>query len=150
MKKIKRSQFLPINIEEAWSFFSNPGNLKKITPDYMGFRIKSEIPNKIFEGMIIKYKVKPILSIPLTWITEISLVKEPNSFIDTQKTGPYKSWSHKHIFKEVEGGIEMIDELSYEAPFGWLGRLMENLFIESQVEKIFNFRNSKLKQLFPE
>ncbi|MEC8884312.1 MAG: cell division inhibitor, partial [Bacteroidota bacterium] len=32
-------QNLPISLEKAWSFLSDPKNLKVITPDYMGFEI---------------------------------------------------------------------------------------------------------------
>ena len=35
-------QLLPISLEEAWEFFSNPKNLDRITPDDMGFEIVSE------------------------------------------------------------------------------------------------------------
>jgi len=40
MKVLKQEQFLPIPIDEAWSFFSTPKNLNKITPDDMVFEIK--------------------------------------------------------------------------------------------------------------
>ena len=42
MKVLKTIQFLPVSITDAWDFFSNPANLKTITPPYMGFDITSE------------------------------------------------------------------------------------------------------------
>jgi ligand-binding SRPBCC domain-containing protein len=46
-----KNQFVPASIEEVWEFISSPSNLKKITPDYMGFDITSEKPLKIsFHG----------------------------------------------------------------------------------------------------
>ena len=37
--RLKTVQKLPITVEKAWDFLSDPGNLKNITPDYMGFKI---------------------------------------------------------------------------------------------------------------
>ena len=41
MHTLQRTIKLPITPKEAWSFFSDPRNLKVITPDYMGFAITS-------------------------------------------------------------------------------------------------------------
>ena len=54
--ELKTVQKLPINLKESWSFFSNPKNLFKITPEHMNFSILTDF-NKMYEGQIIKYKV---------------------------------------------------------------------------------------------
>ena len=73
--RLKRIQNLPINIGEAWNFFSNPNNLKEITPSYMGFKILEGADKDMFPGQIIKYIVKPLFGIPLRWVTEITHVE---------------------------------------------------------------------------
>jgi len=149
MKTLIRIHELPISINEAWEFFLSPANLKLITPAYMGFDITSGNANeKMYPGIIITYNVKPVLNIPLKWVTEITQVKEPFYFVDNQKLGPYKFWHHQHIFKEIKNGTEMTDIVNYSAPFGILGAMVENLFIKKKVEEIFNFRNKKLNYLF--
>lgn len=65
-------QNLPILVEEAWTFFSNPKNLKVITPDYMGFHIQSGADRPMFAGQIIEYIVTPIMGIKTKWVTEIT------------------------------------------------------------------------------
>ena len=89
---------------------------------------------------MIEYTVKPLLGIPLNWITEIKTVKELDFFVDEQRKGPYRIWHHEHHFKEVEGGVEMTDIVSYELPFGFLGRLMHPLIVKKKLEEIFEFR----------
>lgn len=149
MKVLKTIQLLPVKLEDAWDFFSNPGNLKTITPPYMGFDITSDYSGeKMYQGMIITYKVSPLLNIPTYWITEISHVKEPWFFVDNQKSGPFKYWHHQHIFKEVESGIEMTDIVNYAAPFGVLGRMVENTIVKRRVNEIFDYRFKKLEALF--
>ncbi len=59
--RLKKIQNLPISIKEAWNFFSNPNNLKEITPSYMGFKILEGADKDMFPGQIIKYIVKPLL-----------------------------------------------------------------------------------------
>ena len=57
---LKVVQDLNTSIPDAWTFFSNPKNLSKITPKQMGFNITSETPEYMFEGQIISYKVSPL------------------------------------------------------------------------------------------
>lgn len=139
--KLERKQFVPITIEQAWDFFSSPKNLKKITPDYLGFEITSDSQNeKMYAGMIITYIVKPLLGIPLRWMTEIKHVDEPNFFVDEQRVGPYKIWHHEHHFKEVDGGVEMVDIVHYAMPFWILGTIAHALIVKRQLNQIFDYR----------
>jgi ligand-binding SRPBCC domain-containing protein len=150
MQRVERKQFLPITIAEAWTFFSDAENLSRITPPEMGFRITSpKHIGPVYPGMIISYSVRPILSIPLPWITEITRVKQPEYFIDDQRVGPYKLWHHQHVFKQVDGGVEMTDIIHYQAPFGFIGRLAESLFINRKVKHIFDYRSRVLMDIFP-
>ena len=121
--RFKKSQLLPITINEAWDFLSDPNNLKKITPDYMGFNILEKEDTKMYAGQIIQYIVTPILGIPTKWVTEITHVKDKSYFVDEQRFGPYSLWHHKHFIKEVDGGIEMLDIIDYKIPLGFIGRL---------------------------
>lgn len=146
--QLKTKQFLPISIDKAWDFFSNPNNLSKITPPWLNFEVTSQLKNKVYAGMIITYKVRPLLNIPITWVTEITHVREPNFFVDEQRFGPYKFWQHQHIFKKVDGGIEMEDIISYAVPFGFVGIIINRLIISEKINEIFSFRKEKLTELF--
>jgi ligand-binding SRPBCC domain-containing protein len=150
IKTLKSTLLLPITMEQAWDFFSSPQNLNEITPSDMTFNITSEIPEKMYEGLIIAYKVSPILNIPLTWVTEITHIKEHSYFVDEQRKGPYRMWHHEHHFREVPGGVEMTDILHYDVGKGIFGAIASVLFVENKVKQIFNFREKKLKEMFGE
>jgi len=142
-------QILPISIEKAWDFFSSPKNLKEITPDYMDFKILSDLGDgKMYEGQIIEYTVKPVLSIPLRWVTEITHMKKPFYFVDEQRAGPYNMWHHQHKFEETAYGVEMTDLLHYAIPLGPLGRIANHIFVRKQLVNIFNYRKSKVNKIF--
>lgn len=142
-------QKLPISLDKAWDFFSDPKNLKTITPDYMGFIIVSGAEKSMFPGQLIQYIVTPIFGIKMKWVTEITHVEHQKFFVDEQRFGPYALWHHKHFFKEIEGGVEMEDNLDYKLPFGILGQMMHP-FIKLKINEIFDYRRKKLIELFGE
>lgn len=140
---LKKVQLLPITIEQAWEFFSSPANLKKITPPELGFNIISKYNgNTMYAGQVIEYTVKPVLGIPLYWMTEITHVEHMKYFVDEQRYGPYALWHHQHHFKEIGGGVEMTDIVHYKIPFWFLGDIANTLFVKKQLQKIFDYRES--------
>jgi len=147
--QFKRNQVLPIEIQEAWDFFSSPVNLKEITPDSMGFDIISDFEGeKMYPGLILEYIIRPLLNIPVHWVTEITQVKEPFYFVDEQRFGPYKFWHHQHHFKETPEGVEVRDIVNYSLPFGFFADLMHPLIVEPRLKKIFDYRSEKLENKF--
>lgn len=146
---IKTVQLIPVDIETAWKFFSNPANLQAITPKNLGFKILSKHHgDKMYPGQIIEYKVSPVLGIPMYWMTEITHVKEKEFFVDEQRFGPYQLWHHQHHFKIVEGGVEMTDIVHYRNPLGFLGNIANILFVKAQLKQIFEFRFKVVEDLF--
>jgi ligand-binding SRPBCC domain-containing protein len=149
MHCLKRTIKLPISVEEAWNFFSNPRNLQKITPENMGFNITSEFfKQKMYAGQIITYIVRPMLGIKMNWMTEITQVKDKEFFIDEQRVGPYKIWHHQHHFKAIDGGVEMTDIIDYVVPLGFLGRLVEPILVRKKLKEIFDYREIKMDEMF--
>jgi len=147
--QIITNQIIPISLDKAWSFFSNPRNLSKITPSWLNLKITSDLSEKMYEGMIVTYKVYPFLGIPSNWVTEITCVEEKSFFIDEQRFGPYKFWHHQHHFREINGGVEMSDIINYALPFDPFSRLLNNILVEKKVKEIFEFRKEVLNKLFP-
>ena len=149
MYQFKTEQFLPISLEEAWAFFSTPNNLPVITPPALDFKILTpNLPNETYAGLIIDYKVRPLFGIQMHWKTEIAKVVPNEYFVDRQLKGPYKVWEHTHYFKNVDNGVLMTDVVNYEIPLGVLGKLAHWLIVKKEVEKIFNYREKKLIEIF--
>jgi len=146
---IKTIQKIPVSLQEAWDFFSNPANLQKITPQNIDFKILSKLNSvKIYSGQIIEYKIRPFFGISFYWKTEIIEVKDKEFFIDEQRKGPYNLWHHEHHFRSIDGGVEMKDIVQYKNPFGIFGKLANWLFIKRKLKKIFEFRFKKVEELF--
>ncbi|MEJ2113790.1 MAG: SRPBCC family protein [Flavobacteriaceae bacterium] len=145
---LHKKQKLPISVDQAWDFLSDPKNLKTITPNYMGFNILSGADRPMFAGQIIQYIVTPVLGIKTKWVTEITHVVDKHYFVDEQRFGPYALWHHKHFIKEIDGGVEMEDIIDYKLPFGILGQLVQPILVKPKLEEIFNYRTKKLEELF--
>ena len=145
---LHKKQNFPISLEKAWTFLSNPANLKTITPEYMSFDILSGADRPMYPGQIIQYIVTPILGIKTKWVTEITQVKDQHYFVDEQRFGPYALWHHKPFIKEIDGGIEMEDVVDYKIPFGFLGQIAHPLFVKNKLRDIFKYREKKLIKLF--
>ena len=148
MYQLKRQQLVKTDMATCWDFFSSPGNLQKITPKYMGFDVLTEVPEKMYEGLMIEYRVRPLLGIPMNWITEITHVKEHQFFVDEQRKGPYRIWHHEHHFETVDNGVLMSDIVSYELPFGILGKIAHPILVQGKLNEIFDFRFSIVEEIF--
>ncbi|MEI6950603.1 SRPBCC family protein [Paraflavisolibacter sp. H34] len=146
---LKSVQKIPVSLEQAWSFFSDAGNLLTITPPFLNLKITNKQPRtEMYPGQIITYKVKPLLGIPVFWMTEITHVEPLKLFVDEQRKGPYTLWHHQHHFASIPGGVEMTDIVHYGLPLGVAGRLAHLLTVKQQLKKIFTYRYFKVNELF--
>ena len=102
----------------------------------------------MYAGQIIEYTVKPILGIPLYWMTEITHVQDLQFFVDEQRFGPYTMWHHQHHFKAIDGGVEMTDIVHYKLPLWFLGDIANSAFVKKQLNGIFDYRFKKVEALF--
>ena len=146
--RLAARQVVPISLDEAWTFFSNPRNLPRITPPWLALELTSDPPAAMYPGLIITYNVRPFAGVPLAWATEITHVEERVRFIDDQRLGPYSLWRHQHDFREVAGGVEVRDEVRYALPFGPLGDAVVWLAVRRRVRAIFEYRREVLREQF--
>ena len=146
-----QEQDIPASTSEVWDFISSPANLKIITPPEMGFDITNDVPDKMYPGMIITYKVSPFPMYTTNWVTEITQVRDQEFFIDEQRVGPYNIWHHQHILgKAPNGAVRMKDIISYQPPMGFLGGIANPILIKPRLNQIFDFRRQALIKMFGE
>ena len=140
---------IPSEMDTIWNFISRPENLKLITPRQMGFEIVTpELPETMYPGMIIEYRVSPIQGFRQRWVTEISYIREGQYFVDEQRVGPYALWHHEHFIEPIKGGVLMKDIVSYKMPFGPIGILAHTLFVRRKLEAIFEYRKEAMESRF--
>jgi ligand-binding SRPBCC domain-containing protein len=144
VRVLERTQIVPRPIDEAFKFFSDPRNLKRLTPAFLEFKFLSTPPQTVHPGTEIDYQIR-LYGVPVHWRTRIEVVDAPHKFVDVQEKGPYALWRHSHYFKDVGGGAtEMRDRVEYAMPLGPLGEIAYHLFVARSLAQIFEFREREL------
>ncbi len=144
---LERQQRVTGTLEQAWAFLQNPANLDRITPPDLQFRIVTDIPAIMYNGLIVEYRITIPLIGTHSWVTEIKHIREGLSFVDEQRLGPYRFWHHYHEIRQDKGGVLLMDRICYQPPFGVLGRLAHRLYIRRTLERIFDYRRLRLEEL---
>jgi len=143
-----REQVVPAPLGEVWEYFATPKNLNEMTPPDMQFEIIHGAEGAMFQGQLISYRVQIMPLVKSRWLTEIAHVKNQAYFVDEQRVGPYRFWYHEHRFEAVEGGTRIIDQVTYEMPFGPLGDLVHAIWVGPRLKSIFDYRREKVIALF--
>jgi ligand-binding SRPBCC domain-containing protein len=141
---LQTEQLLPRPLEEVFRFFSDPGNLQRITPPWLDFEILHGHDAYMRAGLLIEYRLR-IHGIPLRWRSEITVWDPPIRFVDEQRRGPYRLWIHEHSFEEKGNDTLVRDRVQYAVPGGILA---QKLFVARDVDRIFAFRRQKLAEIF--
>ena len=84
----------------------------------------------------------------MNWTSEIVEWEPPHRFVDLQLRGPYKRWRHEHRFEVIDGGTRITDTVNLALHAGIFGELAYKAMVQSDVEKIFAFRKSKIEAFF--
>ena len=141
--KLERSTPVERPLEEVFAFFADAGNLEALTPPWLSFEILTPRPIAMRAGTVIDYRLR-WRGIPMRWRSEITVWEPPCRFVDVQLRGPYRRWVHEHRFRAERAGTVVTDRVDYRA---WGGRLIERLFVDRDVERIFAFRERRLAEL---
>lgn len=149
MHHFQTTQDLPVSLDQAWDFFSDPANLIVLTHPKMDVWMESENGlTPIFPGKILKIRIKLFGYIPSSFLSEITEVKAPHYFIDTQLKGPFGYWQHKHLLTTIDGGTRVTDDVKFKFPMGPLGVLAYNIFGKQYLKGIFDYRHMFLEKKF--
>ena len=148
MYTLQQEQMLDISAGQLWQFISHPANLNKITPPELDFTIISDVPETMYNGLLIEYDVKLPLLGHSKWVTEIKHIIPGKEFVDEQRIGPYRFWYHHHKIEEAESGVRMIDQVNYVPPYGVLGKIVNKLLIRNKLLEIFEYRKQVLHQRY--
>ena len=144
---LERTQIIEHPLTEVFEFFADAGNLERITPPELNFKIITPQPIDIKKGALIDYPLK-LRGIPITWKTEITLWDPPHSFVDTALKSPYKQWIHLHTFEQrANGETIMKDIVRYRLPLETLGDLA-HWYVKKELKYIFDYRYKVIEEIF--
>jgi ligand-binding SRPBCC domain-containing protein len=126
--------------ERVFAFHQLPDAFEQLLPPWEKARIiqKADI-SQIGSQAIIETRIFGL--VPTRWVAEHTKYDPPRMFEDVQVSGPFKSWRHQHLILPHEAGAVLRDEIEFEPPMSFLGRLAAPLLVIPQLEKMFSFRH---------
>ncbi len=93
-------------------FHQDARALKKLTPPPIFVQFHQVQP--LSENSIADFTMW-LGPLPVRWVARHCEVNLPKGFSDTQVSGPFESWTHKHQFyRQDEGITEIVDEIKAE------------------------------------
>jgi ligand-binding SRPBCC domain-containing protein len=145
--EFKAEQWIPLPPDKLFLFFSDEKNLERLTPPWLHFHVIGKSTPAMQTGTLIDYRLR-IRSIPVRWQSRIDEWTPPARFVDEQTRGPYSLWHHTHSFEPKDGGTLATDHVRYRVP-GWLlGRLLILPMVKRDIQTIFNYRRTKIDEMF--
>lgn len=141
--RLSCAQWVPQPRETVFAFFADAFGLEALTPPWLNFHVLTPRPIEMAAGRLIDYRLK-LHGVPLRWQSRIEVWEPPLRFVDAQVRGPYRRWHHEHRFEEVDGGTLCRDVVHYAVPGGWL---IDALLVRPDLQRIFAYRQAKLREL---
>lgn len=144
MYTITKTSKIKCSVEELFEFHMDSNNIKKITPSNIKVKLLNE-DLETYEGKIVKINTTKFF-LTTVWEVKIKKVEKPNLLVDIAIKSPFKYWEHNHVFTQKEGFCELKDEIKFEMPFGFFGKLFSQ-FIILDIKNMFDFRHQKTKEI---
>jgi ligand-binding SRPBCC domain-containing protein len=144
VRNFQSQLWLPQSRDKVFSFFSDARNLDLITPPWLHFRTITPGSGKMRLGMVMDHRLC-LHGFPLRWHSKITNWDPPTRFVDEQVRGPYRLWIHEHRFEERNHGTQVQDHVRYAVLFDFL---IHRLFIRPDIERIFAYREKKLREIY--
>jgi ligand-binding SRPBCC domain-containing protein len=139
MRFVKES-LIRASPERVFAFHELPDTLKLLMPPWESARVIQAAKISEVGGKAI-VEVAVLWPFTARWVAEHTVYDPPRLFEDVQTKGPFRSWRHRHIIKPDPAGAILRDEITYEAPFGFLGCALAPGLIQTRLQKIFDYRH---------
>jgi|SRR5579875_263536 len=144
--RLERRQYVDRPLDEVFAFFAEAGNLERITPPWLSFRVLTPEPVQMGVGALIDYRLR-LHGIPLGWTSQIEVWEPGRQFVDRAIRGPFSLWHHRHRFSASGAGTIVSDEVHYAPPLGVLGEAAQRLIVARDLERIFDFRHEAVARI---
>jgi ligand-binding SRPBCC domain-containing protein len=126
--------------ERVFAFHELPDALERLLPPWETARVIVP-PKNLDAGTRTVVETKLFGLYRARWEALHTAYDPPRMFEDIQTSGPFKSWRHRHIIEPHELGARLIDDIEYEPPLSFLGRLMAPLLVERRLKRLFDYRH---------
>lgn len=139
MRFVKESVF-KASPERVFAFHELPDAFERLMPPWEDATIIQKADISVIGSQAI-FDTKILGLITVRWVAEHTAFEPQRMFEDTQVSGPFKSWRHRHIITPHADGAVLRDEVEYEPPMWFLGAIAAPFAVVPKLEKMFDFRH---------
>ena len=146
MTRVERSIVIEAPVEKVFAFVTDLDNFVKINPPETEMEILSrdEGPQRV--GFTAKVRAKVGDQV---WELEVETTEfvENKKHAARQKGGPMKKFDMLDTFETADGGTKWTSIVEYELPYSLLGKLIDKLKVQKDMEKGIDYSTKKTKEL---
>lgn len=130
----------------VFAFHESPGAIERLTPHWEKVEFL-EKGDSILPGNRVVFRVR-IGPVTMTCEAEHTEYEKGKMFADRQIKGPFESWYHRHLMlADGQGGTMLRDEIEFEPPLGWIGKILSGPLLVAKLNKLFDFRHEKTREI---
>jgi ligand-binding SRPBCC domain-containing protein len=140
MTRFTRALDVAAPVSVLWAFHARPEVLQALMPPWERGEVVRP-PSSLAAGTRVEVRVF-LGPVALTVEAEHVACDEERRFVDVMRRGPFRWWRHEHRFEPVtDGASRLVDDVEYEVPGGWAGRLVAGGLVTRRLERLFAWRH---------
>ncbi len=134
-------------VSELFSFFTSPKNLLRLASPEMNLILLAG-PEILEKGSRLSWQGKR-WGVSQKIVQEVTVLIVDQKIVIEQKQGPFRHWIHGHAFESTDAGTKIAESIDFSPPGGMLGFILTADKIRADIEKMNQFREKKLREIFP-
>jgi ligand-binding SRPBCC domain-containing protein len=147
MARLIRSIHIAAPPEAVFAFHADPRNIERVAAPPARGQLLPPYDVPLHLGSVVRLRVTLFGLLPQLFESEITACDPPSEFTDEQRHGPFRRWRHRHLFRAVDGGTELTDDVEYELPTGLPFRLLGAEAMTDMMQNLFARRQEITKSL---
>lgn len=136
----EKALFVYNDKSDLFDYHEKTGVLERLTPPWINAKVL-ESPESICSGEKGVLKIKKWF-LSRKWVAKHTKYCKHSFFEDIQLKGPFKSWCHRHIFKDTPDGSHLTDRVEYRLPFNRITSPFLDAFVKKELNRMFTYRHS--------
>jgi ligand-binding SRPBCC domain-containing protein len=140
MLRFEYSSIIDASVEAVVAFHERPEALSLLVPPNMPVRVVERSGKGIQTGarIVLRHKLSG-----LRWIAIHTAYEKNRLFVDTQASGPFRYWVHRHVFEPMEPNqCRLTDSVEFSIlPWGFLDRAL-GWIVRRQLQAMFQYRHA--------
>jgi ligand-binding SRPBCC domain-containing protein len=146
MPTIYLSNFVKAPVEVVFNLSRSVDLHKASMTHYKEEIIAGVSAGLVEQGDTVTWKAKHFFKSRKLKVTVTELMA-PTFFADEMLEGDFQKMRHEHYFKSLNNGTVMVDSFCFESPFGFIGKLVNIIFLEKYMTRLLMERNKEIKRI---